>query len=360
MAKKRTKEKKPVPQEQVDACLAEAIAQGDIVNFRFLFVPDSPLRQSSTETLDMEKYAYLRPNDASDKHYQEALQTISMVMMHDFVNTQLEKTGPTQLPWELVMMLADNAVRLGKYSAAAQAYELLRVRRRMQDLFFTEADAALDNGDMPRAVQGYRIAAGLEYDYAAFPEPLPLVPDYQSRALVLHAEYPRRPEDSLALQPETNHVNTALSYLLHSAEAATRLETRPLETRRAFLVELVKQCDPNWDAFTEQYREACTKMKALAERLDQAAKRAPDAEPTWEEEMGDDADADKPEAIAGILLGYGLEDGEWWQYMKEMAFLHPPAILFVSRQAISKDVEIITPRYRSDAQLPTLLNLVDA
>src|SRR5690606_12280615 len=116
------------------------------------------------------------------------------------VQTELEANRPAQLPSDLLLMLADNAVRQGKYTSAAQAYELLRIRSRMQDEFYAAADRALDENDVARAVRGYRAATGLAYDYAAFPEPLPEVPDYQTRALLLHGEYPTRPDDCVALK----------------------------------------------------------------------------------------------------------------------------------------------------------------
>ena len=46
------------------------------------------------------------------------------------------------------------------------------------------------------------IALGLQYDYAAFPEPLPAVPDYQERAPALHSVYPASTEQTLSLQED--------------------------------------------------------------------------------------------------------------------------------------------------------------
>lgn len=75
-----------------------------------------------------------------------------------------------------------------------------RIRRRMREEYLDAADDALAAGDIKTAVRGYVIGAGLDYDYASFPEPLPLIADFQAKALTLHADYPQRPEDSVSLQ----------------------------------------------------------------------------------------------------------------------------------------------------------------
>ena len=64
-----------------------------------------------------------------------------------------------------------------------------------------------------------------------------------------------------------------------------------------------------------------------------------------------------PAEIPEILLGRALEDGAWWQYIKELAYAHPAAPLFVVRQFVSKDLEIIMPRYVKDSPLVQALGL---
>ncbi len=369
-ARRRTAEDTPVPQEIVDRCLAFAVAEGDIVNFRFLFFPYSPLRHDSTEDIETPKYAYLHPVDEDCPRFREALARTSSVVMHDRVQKELDKKGPAQLPAELVLLLADNAVRLEKYTAASQAYELLRIRRRMMEEFFVQADKALDEGDLPRAVRGYRIATGLEYDYAAFPEPLPAVPNYQSQALMLHAEYPRQPEDSVALQLPDVHVKTAIAYLLLNAEAAARLEKRSLDTQLDFVAELIRQRDPNWPEFAKRYVEACAYLDDLGERWRQA--KEPEA--TEEGEDGEGAATESKEItladeieqeqseeqlahVPELLLGRSIPEGEWWQYLKDLAYTHPASVLFIARQMVSKDIEILVPRYHTESPLVKRLGL---
>lgn len=356
MAKKQ-QQKKPPTQQDIDKCLASAIAEGDIVNFRFLFLPFSPLRAETTEDLHTEKYRYLLPPDESHPRFREALQFVAQDNLRAFVRAQLDKNGPPQLPSEMLVLLADNAVRLEKFTAAAQAYELLRIRRRMQEEFYRQADAALDQQDIRRAVQGYVAATGLEFDYGAFPEPMPAVPHYQTRALMLHAEYPLRPEDSVPLQAPEVQVNTALNYLLLHADAAGRLETRPLEVRLEFLAALVQKLDPRWPQFQARYREACELVKEQGERLQQAANQAEGAGNALEREIADQQTRQDPRQISARLLGREIPEGDWWQYLKELAYEHPAAILFVSRQVVSKDVEIIMPRYRKDSPLVRVFGL---
>lgn len=341
--KKKEAPKPPVTQEMIDRCLAKAIAEGDIVNLRFLFISYSPLRESSSEDVLTDKYRYLVPDTTDGPRFREALDRVKDPIIREHVKKQLVKKGPPQLPSALVTLLADNAVHLGKYKSAAQAYELLRIRARMQEAYLDEADAALDRNDLPVAVRGYRIAVGLDYDYAAFPEPMPASPDYQSKAQILHADYPRRPEDAVALQQPDRHVAIALGYLLLNAKMASRLEERPLEIRLAFLAELVAQLDPEWPAFVKRYKEACGLVAAIGARLEKQANQREQV--GLAEEIKAQQQSEDPADIPKLLLGREVEDGEWWQYIKELAYEHPASVLFVVRQFVTKDLEIVMPRY---------------
>lgn len=358
MARKKTAQKPPVDQDTIEQCIAYAVAEGDIVNFRFLFLPYSPLRGDSSEDIHSNKYSYLWPEEDSEPHFKAALAAAKRPEVRAHIKTQLAKKGPAQLPAELLLPLADNAVRLGKYTAAAQTYELLRIRRHMQEEFLKQADLALDENDISSAVQGYTIATGLDYDYAAFPEPLPSVPDYQSRALMLHAEYPKQPEDSVALQPTESHLQTALSYLLLDAETAARLDPRPLEQKLAFLEMLVRRRDPQWDTFAARYKEACALVDQLAKRIERESSRSAGAGDSLMGEIEAQTETFDPETIPQKLLGRAIPEGEWWQYLKELAYEHPAAALFLSRQSISKDVEIIMPRLLHENPLPARLGLI--
>lgn len=355
MARTSEATKAPVDQQTIDTCLAKAIADGDIVNFRFLFVAYSPLREDSTEDITTDKYAYLNPVDTSDQRFEEALQAVQAPSVREHIQVQLKKKGPAQLPSELIALLADNAVLLGKFKAAAQAYELLRIRARMQKTYLEQADRALDDGDIKTAVRGYRIAVGLNYDYAAFPEPMPAPPNYQSRAQILHAEYPRRPEDAVALQTPENHVSIALGYLLLNSEMAARLDSRTLEVRLAFVVELVTQLDPDWKSFVARYHDACRLVDKIGTRLEQEANEA--GRGGLAQEIEAQSQEEDPAEIPQRLLGRALENGYWWDYVRELAYAHPAAPLFFVRQFVTKDLEIIMPRYVKESPLVQALGL---
>ncbi len=355
MAKKKEAEKAPVTPDIINKCLAKAVAEGDIVNLRFLFISYSPLRSYSSEDITADKYAYLVPESTQGDHFSEALEQVKHPEVQEHVKHELDKKGPPQLPAPLVTLLADNAVRLGKYKAAAQAYELLRIRSRMQEAYLEAADAALTANDIATAVRGYRIAVGLDYDYAAFPEPMPTSPNYQSRAQLLHADYPRRPEDAVALQAPESHVSIALGYLLLNPQIAARLEEQPLPLRLSFLAELVRQLDPQWEAFVARYAEACKLVATIGARLERQANRAEQVA------LADEIKAlqaeDDPADIPKVLLGRAIPDGEWWQYIKELAYEHPAAALFVVRQFVTKDLEIVMPRYVKGSPVITALGL---
>ncbi len=339
--------------------LAKAVCDGDIVNFRFLFSPFSPARRDSTERFETAKYAYLLPAPEEERvpAFSEALRRIRESETWAHIQRELEAKRPAQLPADLLLTLADNAVRLGKYTSAAQAYEMLRIRGQMQEEFAAQGEHALEAGDIVRAARAFVIAASLEYDYAAFPEPLPSVPNYQTRALMLHGDYPERPEDSLPLQNDEVFLRTAISYLLLHPSLAAKLESRPIEIRRAFFYELVRLRDPKWDEFAKRYREACRMARDFAKRVQRALERRESGSTTIEDELYAQLGED-PMKIPAQLLGRSLEKGEWWQYLKELAYEHPPAILFIARQVIG-ETETLFPRYRQDSPIPSHLGLTD-
>lgn len=353
----KTAKKRPASQEMIDSCFAKAVAEGDIVNFKFLFIPYSPVRANSVEDVHVPRYAYLRPTDTSGVAYKNALDLVARPEMRAHLKAQLDKAGPPQYPAELLLMLADNAVRLGKYSAAAQAYELLRIRRRMRDEFLDAAEDALDAGDIKTAVRGYVIASGLDYDYSAFPEPLPQVPDFQATALQLHADYPQRPEDSVALQQPAQQLRTGLDYLLINPELSARLEARSFDTQLAFFVELVHQRDANWADFAKRYVDTCAFVTDFGKRMEAERSERPAGSPLAAE-LDKLKGADEPRQIPARLLGREIPEGTWWQYLKELAYQHPAAVLFVSRQVVSADLEIILPRFMGGSPLPAALGIL--
>jgi len=330
--KKSASAPKIVNEDLAARAFAKAVTDGDFVNFRLLFLAFSPARVASSERFEDAKYSYLLPDDESQSNgeFRRALALVREDATWRHIQRELDANRPAQLPAELVMLLADNAVRLGKFTIAAQAYELLRVRRRMQDEFFAQADAALDDGNVRRAVHGYLVATGLEYNYAAFPEPLPVVPDWQTKALMLHGEYPRSAEDCIPLQQPEQFIRTALAYLLLDAAAAARLEPRPISVRLS---------GRDFEARIQH---------AVAERGGGRVSLAREIE----ELVGED-----PHKVPAALLGRTIDDGEWWQYLKELAYTHPASALFVSRQIIG-ETEIVVPRYRGDSPVPSALGLL--
>jgi len=365
MARKTTTtpaEKPAPPDNDIQDALAFAVATGDIVAFRQMFGPVSPLRAHNSEDLYAGKYDYMRPNDDArrDPYFQMARELAGEPGVWQHTAQQFTRKGPAQLPSELVLMLADNALRLEKYGSAAQAYEMLRVRPRMQRVFYEEGDAALDQDDLPRAVRAYRMGVGLAYDYTAFPEPLPAVPNYQTRALMLHAHYPTRPEMCVAmLDPET-FLGAALSYLLNEAEATERLSKRDAATQAAFAEAWIRAADPGWDAFAERYREASETLNRYGERLQRLANKREGVEESLADELAAEEEDFEPRKIPARLLGREIEGGEWWQYLKELAFEHPAAVLFLARNTIGGGHEIIQPRLRTDSPLAGPLGLMPA
>jgi hypothetical protein len=358
VAKSNTQTTKVVNPELARSAFAKAVCDGDVVNLRFLLGPYSPARPSTSERFESDKYAYLLPDaEAADSSaYREADREIGQQGLWPQIEAELMAERPAQIPAELLLPLADNAVRQHKYTSAAQAYEMLRIRKRMQDEFFQHGESLLDAGDVAGAVRAFRAATGMAYNYAAFPEPLPVVADYHSRALMLHAEYPQTPEDGIAVRPVELFLLEALAYLLHDGEAAARVVKRPQETQVAFLQTLIRAIDPHWDAFAARYREACEMAHRFGGRLEEWAARPGGARLSLEEEIAEQFGED-PSNIAATLLGRVIEDGEWWQYIKELAYAHPAGVLFVSRHAVS-ELELIVPRYRSDSPVVQALGLV--
>ena len=344
---------KTVDPETFALALAKAVNDGDIVNFRFLFGPASPARLDNTQTFDMRKYAYLLPDseEIATPSFKECLIRVKSLEIWGHIQRELAANRPPQLPSDLVLVLADNAVRRDKYSSAAQAYELLRIRARMQREVFAQADAALNEGNIVRGVRGYLIAVGLGYDYAAFPEPLPATPDYQTRALILHADYPEKAEVCLGMQESESMMETALAYLLLDAEAAARLRERSMDLRVAFVRELVRVRDPKWSSFADRFREGCRVLQEVGAQIGGRVQASGLVHEIREQQFGD------LRRIPALLLGRSLDPGEWWQYLKELAYEHPAAVLFVARQEAG-GTEILIPLHRTDSPLAHALGAV--
>lgn len=344
---------KVVNQDLVARALAKSVADGDIVNFRLIFAPFSPARVDSSERFEDGKYGYLLPAQGeTSAAFEAALKAVKSGETWAHAQRELAANRPSQLPAELVLLLGDNAVRTGKWTSAAQAYELLRIRRRMQDEFFTQGAAALEAGDMPRAVRAFRVGLGLGFDYAAFPEPLPLVPQFQTRALMLHGQYPQRPEDCVALLDADMHVQVALDYLLYDTAASSRLRDVSPQMRLEFLREYILQSDPEWKTFAANFSEACTRTMAMSTRSQQVGGQPGSA---LAQEIAEQQ-SDDPWEITRALLGRSIEGGEWWQYLKELAYEHPASVLFISRQIVGED-EVLMPRLRGGSLVPSALGL---
>lgn len=350
MARGAATAEKNVDLELAKTAFAKSVDDGDMVTFNILFSSLSPVRAWTTEVLESDKYQYLLPNDEqeSSASFQEALAMVSDAGTWQFITRELEAKRPAQLPSELLIPLADNAVRKRKFSMAAQAYELLRIRRRMRAEFFAQAKSALKEGNITKAVQGILIGTGLSYDYAAFPEPLPKVANYQTGALVVHGRYPRSPEECVAVQPPEIHTNAAISYLLSDDDAFEQLKDAPLDARIQFLKELIYRIDPQWDRFVARYREACDLIASYADRMKHE-------NVTLEDEI-EEQQGQNPVEIMETLLGRSIENGAWWQYLKDLAYVHPASVLFVARQRIG-DHEVIMPRMLAGSDVPKELGL---
>ena len=356
MSRTDTPQKKPVTPEQVAKVMAHAVATGDFVNFRFIFAPFSPLRNDSTESLDHPKYAYLLPDNEKNSVFEQALAVVSSPEVLNHVMAQLEKKGPAQYPWQPLLLLADNAVRLGKFTMASQAYELLRIRRRMQELYLEMGDEAIRQGNVSRGVLAYRVACGLDYDYAAFPEPLPAVPNYQHTALILHGDFPETPEQALPLRPEPELVRTGLVYLSGNAEIAGRLDAFDHEIRRAVLAEWIRTADGAWSDFAARYREAIRMVDAYNRRVREIIENVG---PHAVEMALDPETARLPIQAQVLLSGRTDEHQEWWQCLKELAATHPGGALFVTRAVVAGNREVLLPCYRSDSPLAEMVGLAD-
>lgn len=342
-----------VDPQTIAMALAKAVADGDIVTFRAVFQPWSPARGSETERFGTPKYAYLEPTEEEQAHgpFREALRAVEQTDTWAHIQAELSAERPPRLPAGLLLQLADRAVALGKFGSAAQTYELLRIRARMQALFIEEAGMALEQGKADRAARGWRIAAALEYDYAAFPEPLPKTPGWQKQALILHGDYPDSPEKSVPMLEIAPFLRTAFSYLLDSTELAARIEPHPQESQAVLLDNLVRQIDPHWEAFAMRFQEAAAAMDKWAGQME-ATRRQDDAA-DWGGAAAVAADFEEP---AALLLGGRIPKGEWWQYLKELAYAHPPAALFVSRQLVPGG-EVLVPRCRLDSPVAAALGL---
>jgi hypothetical protein len=144
-------------------------------------------------------------------------------------------------------------------------------------------------------------------------------------------------------------LQAAFEYLL-APDTAGALSERSESVRLEFLAELVRRQDAQWAGFLGRYEEAATLAAQFGDRLRASAGSLSLAEEI-QRELGED-----PRRIPATLLGHSIEGGEWWQYLKELAYEHPAAALFVARQAVG-DFEIIVPRRRPDSPVARALGI---
>jgi hypothetical protein len=147
----------------------------------------------------------------------------------------------------------------------------------------------------------------------------------------------------------------AIEYLLIDTELAGLVTKRPQDVRVKFLQELVRVIDPEWDAFAARYHEAMAETQALSDYLKRHGLGTGRVTETLEDEV-EGQQFEDPSRISATLLGHTIENGEWWQYMKELAYRHPPAALFVARQMVGNR-EILIPPLRKQDSLATTLGL---
>ena len=143
--------------------------------------------------------------------------------------------------------------------------------------------------------------------------------------------------------------------MLNDSEAAARLKQRPIETSLALLEELFHQSAPAWEEFAGRYKEACALVLEFGERLRKTNADSETDAANVRDEVAEQMGSD-PMAITQLLLGREIEDGEWWQYLKEIAYQHPAAILFIARQAIG-DQEILVPRLRGGSSVASRVGI---
>ncbi len=98
----------------------------------------------------------------------------------------------------------------------------------------------------------------------------------------------------------------------------------------------------------------------LGQRLQQEANRWEGVEDAGGKALGQEEIARDAHEIPAKLLGRSLDGAEWWQYMKELAYQHPAAALFVARQAITREVEVLLPRRVLNSELFIKLGLASA
>jgi len=152
----------------------------------------------------------------------------------------------------------------------------------------------------------------------------------------------------MSVLPAETHTDLALNYLLGDPTAVTRLSEYPMDTRLAFVKELIVRVDPQWDTFVERYHKACTLTLEFADRMQHEKS-------TLKDEI-DEQQGHVPTQIMEALLGRVIEEGVWWQYLKDIAYEHPAGILFIARQRIGNH-EILMPRLLADSALPEVLGL---
>ena len=298
--------------------IANAVATGYTFAFHDLF---SRLAEVSDKGDDagvgpeiLGHIGYLLPSDeaAASPEFAAAMELVEQLEPRD-----------DAVPAALLEQTARQAVALGKFAYAEDAYKLLGIKKEMVGLYAQSGEQLLREDKPKHAAMAFFVAASIED---------PIGPHYQYLGFELHTECPAEPEKCVTALPIELLVDAAIRVLLTNEPLAERLIASARPEQKGYILATLAACrDLDLPGLVENLRAASAELSRI-----------------------DDGKPDDYSRIGPMLLGRQTASEQAWQYLREFCFEHPLGSLCVCVKII-KNTPVLVPVIRDGKPLIDLL-----
>ncbi len=362
--------------------LAWAIAHGD------LFCAKTALSLPKDELLDgdvLSRFSYLIPGDSAqsgtllgtDTGKNEELlqrkQIVDEMFSESLAFLTDEMLDAESLSDQILANIAQNALRLKKFSFASKAYDELDEKEQVISNYMKEGGSLLEGDKIQQAAESYLIAAKLAYDYKQR-----FGPDFQQRGLQLHADCMNQPEKCITASTDIqNIIDEGIKYLLDNQAIAEKLLQQPQPAKKSLLKALAQLQDSNYHAFAENYKAAVQKLKETTQDYEEGKIsdefRMEEVQEAEEQHKSGGLSSEELENIKQkkllednwekvldiqqTLLGRAMVGDNVLQYIRELLWEHPVSALVVCIKYEHQPKAVVTPAMQNSTSLMELLGL---
>lgn len=357
--------------------LAWAIAHGDSFCAKTaLSLPDDKLLDDAF----LSRFSYLIPDDGSlkintvaDEKVLQRKQTVNEMYSEALAFLTDEIIDAESLSDQILMQIAQNALRFKKFSFASKAYDELGKKEQVISDYIKEGDSLLGEDKIQQAVENYLITTKLAYDYKQT-----FGPNFQQRGLQLHADCISHPTNCITASTDIQTItDEGIEYLLNNHQIAEKLRQQPLPVKKSLLKVLAQLQDSNYPAFVENYKAAVQKLKETTQDYEEG-KISDDfrTEEVQEAEEQHKSGGLSDEGLEMIkqkkllednwgkvldvqqtLLGRAIAEDNFLQYIRELLWEHPVSALVVCIKYEHQPRPVVIPAMQDSTSLMGLLGL---